>query len=625
MELKVVISAPIILAADARVRDVDTKMQHESNDPRTFSPQQDTFQTTSSQASITTQQEPSLHAPIHHFIEDIQSSQPVRFIESLIDSDILGDNEPEHIEHFKYQKSLDRKLTVTSVIGLGFSLMGVPFGLSSTLWISLMDGANVTILYGWIIVSIMSLCVGMSLSEINAKFPTSGGVYHYSALLSSEKYSSIWSWVTGWLLLIGNWTYAVSIIYSGSEFTLSIISLKDEFRASRWLVNGVFLIILALAGLINLKFFRHLERINKASILWTIYTVLAIDILLIFYAPRTNSIKQILTTFDNSRSGWPDPLAFMVGLQAPAFSLTGYGMLLSISDEVKNAERNMPKGMLYSMLLASLTGLIFIIPILTILPELELLLDGNTNIMPIEIIFKLSTESFIISFLMACLLVGTIMFQSIGSLTTASRSTFALARDGGLPMAHLWTEVSSVEEYAIPKNALYLSIVVCAVLSLLSLLSRTAFNAFMGAAVVSLTVANGIPVFLLMLNKRQKIKGAAFRLGVFGWLVNGISVFWTILSIFILCVPPVIKNLDWSRMNYASVVLVLFLGFSILSYVTWGSKSFTGPEIDDDYFELNNMEATGQESSESLVVGDESIEDLNDEEIDNEPSKQSGR
>lgn len=189
--------------------------------------------------------------------------------------------------------------------------------------------------------------------------------------------------------------------------------------------------------------------------MWTIYTVLAIDILLIFYAKRTNSIKQILTTFDNSRSGWPDPLAFIVGLQSSSFTLTGYGMLFSITDEVKNPERNMPKGVISAILMACLTGVIFIIPILTILPELELLLDGDTNIMPIEIIFKLSTESYIISFLMACLMIGTIVFQSIGSLTTASRSTFALARDGGLPMAHLWTEVNSVEEYTIPRNALF--------------------------------------------------------------------------------------------------------------------------------------------------------------------------
>ena len=131
---------------------------------------------------------------------------------------------------------------------------------------------------------------------------------------------------------------------------------------------------------------------------------------------------------------------------------------------------------------------------------------------------------------------------------------------------------------------------------------------------VSLAVANGIPIFLLMLNKRQKIKGAAFRLRIFGWFVNGVSVIWIVLSIFILCVPPVIKNLTWRKMNYASVVLVLFLGFATLGYVTWGSSSFTGPEIETDYFELNNLEAHGRKNLENFVVGDEDEEEASGEE-----------
>ncbi|KAI3403699.2 TPO5 [Candida oxycetoniae] len=581
-----------------------------------------TSSATTSSATTTTTTTTATPPPSYasHFFSNIQASAPMQYLGSLLDpvADIYyeGDeDEIEQIEHFKYKQVLDRKLTVTSVIGLGFSVMGVPFGLSSTLWIALMDGANVTLLYGWILVCIMSLFVVLSLSEIISKYPTAGGVYHFSALLSSEKYSSISSWITGWLLLIGNWTYAISIMFSGSQFILSIFGLQDfEYKEDRLYVIGVFYLILAVAGFVNFKFAKYLEMINKACIFWTIYTVLAIDILLIFFAKRTNSIKQILTTFDNSRSGWPDPLAFIVGLQSPSFTLTGYGMLFSMTDEVKNPEKNMPKGTISAILMSTVTGLIFIIPILTILPELELLLDKNSNIMPIDLVFKISTESYVVSFLMACLMIGTMIFQSIGSLTTASRSTYALARDKGLPMAQHWTQVDSVGDCLVPRNALFLSILVCAVLSLLSLISKSAFNAFMGAAVVSLAVANGIPILLLMLNKRQKIKGAAFRLRKLGWAINGVSVFWIALSIVILCMPPTIKNLTWTKMNYASVVLVLFLAIAAVCYVTWGKSSFTGPPLDTDYFELNNLEAAGRNNLDTFVLEEDEEDEEEDEE-----------
>ena len=130
------------------------------------------------------------------------------------------------MEHFKYKQDLERKLTVTSVIGLGF--FGVPFGLSSTLWISLMDGANVTILYGWLIVGGFSLCVILSLSEIISKYPTAGGVYHFSSVLSDE---NIVIYCLGSQDGFIDWelTYAISIMFSGAQFILSIFGMKNVY------------------------------------------------------------------------------------------------------------------------------------------------------------------------------------------------------------------------------------------------------------------------------------------------------------------------------------------------------------------------------------------------------------
>lgn len=550
-----------------------------------------------------------IQSGLHSGINGLSTLAPGRIITSLLHEE----DEQEQVEHFKYKQDLQRKMTVTSVIGLGFTLMGVPFGISSTLWISLTDGGNVTMLYGWLVVAFFSICVVLSLSEIISKYPTAGGVYHFSAILSNDKYSSISSWMTGWFLLIGNWTYAISIMFAGSQFIVSVFLLKNaDYKEDILLVLGVYFIMLTFCGLVNFKFSKHLEKINKMCIYWSIYTVLVIDFLLIFFAKRTNSIKEILTNFDNSRSGWPDAMAFMVGLQSSSFTLTGYGMLFSITDEVKNPERNMPKGAISSILLASVTGLIFILPILTILPQLDLLLDTNPEIMPIDLVFKLATESYIVSFLLVLLLIGTVLFQAIGSLTTASRSTYAFARDGGLPFKNYWVEVDSVDESKVPKNALFLSMTMCGILCMLSLASESAFSAFLGASVISLALANGIPILCLMLNKRRKIKGAAFRLRKFGWIINTLSVFWVVILFVILCLPPVIKHLTWSSMNYAIAVVVGFVSFASVGYRIWGSESFHGPQIDTEYFELNNLETVG------LFTTDDTFTMEEDEDSDKE-------
>lgn len=552
-------------------------------------------------------------------LNKLRDLAPATFLNHLVLD--MEEDEVEHVEHFKYKQDLERKLTVSSIIGLGFTLMGVPFGLSSTLWISLVDGGSVTILYGWIIVGFFSLCVILSLSEIIAKFPTAGGVYHFSAILSNEKYSLISSWLTGWFLLIGNWTYAVSVLFSGSQFILSVFGLKNVYyKEDIVVVLLVYFILLAVVTLINYKLSKYLEYINKACIFWSIGTVLVIGILLVIFSKTTNSATHILGHFDNSRSGWPDPVAFMVGMQSSAFTLTGYGMLFSMTDEVKNPEKNMPKGAVSAMCMSIVQGLLFLLPILIILPSLSVLLDENPEVMPIDIVFKTATESFVVSFLLILLLIGTVMFQAIGAVTTASRSTYVFARDGGLPFKDFLTAVDSVEQYVIPKNALFLSVAVIGLFSLIALLSPSAFNAFMGAAVVSLALANGIPILCLMLNKRKKIKGSGFRLKYFGWIINGLSVLWVGLSFFILCMPPVVKNLSWLSMNYASVVLLLLTIISLVGYKTWGANVFTGPPLDTDYLELHNIEAQASKVNKmAFVVEDENSFNNGDSyEIDDE-------
>ncbi|CAH6723845.1 polyamine transporter Tpo5p [[Candida] jaroonii] len=554
----------------------------------------------------------------------IQTSAPARFLRNLLQED---EEEVEKIEHFKYKQVLDRKLTVKSIIGLGFSIMGVPFGMSSTLWITLVDGANVTMLYGWLVVTFFSLCVILSLSEIISKYPTSGGVYHFSALLSNEKYSLISSWFTGWLLLIGSWTYIVSILFSGSQFILSIFGLKNSYyKEDIFLVLLVYFILLAFCGFINYKFSKYLEKINRACIIWSLGTIVVIDILLLIFSERNHSIKDIMTNFDNSRSGWPAPLAFIVGLSGSAYTMNGYGMLLSMTDEVKNPERNLPKGMVSSILITFVNGLIFIIPLLVILPEMTLLLDDTPEIMPIDLIFKFAIKSYVVSFLLILLLIGTVLFQGIGSITAASRTTYAFARDGGLPYKEKWTTVDAVEEDTVPKNAIFLSMGVAAILPCIAIISESAFNSFMGACVITLTLSNGVPIVALMLNKRRKIKGGAFRLRKLGWFINLLSCFWMVLSTLSLSLPPVVKNLHFYNMNYASVVTLGFLLFASLCYKWYGQKNFEGPKIDSDYFELHNIEALGRDRLEDFTVGDDEdseivFEDSNGKPLEFQPPK----
>lgn len=67
-----------------------------------------------------------------------------------------------------YKSELPRSLSMLSVLGLSFAIMAVPFGLSTTMLTGLTDGQSVTILWGWVLVSLISLSIAASLAEICA-------------------------------------------------------------------------------------------------------------------------------------------------------------------------------------------------------------------------------------------------------------------------------------------------------------------------------------------------------------------------------------------------------------------------------------------------------------------------
>ena len=62
--------------------------------------------------------------------------------------------------------------------------------------------------------------------------------------------------------------------------------------------------------------------------------------------------------------------------------------------------------------------------------------------------------------------------------------------------------------------------------------------------------------------------------------------------------PPVIKHLTWSNMNYAILVIISFAIIASLGYKTWGKKVYWSV-IDNDYFELNNLETNVSSSCQA--------------------------
>ena len=404
-------------------------------------------------------------------------------------------------------------------------------------------------------------------------------MYYWSAMLSTKKWAPMVSYIDGWLTLIGNWTVTLSINFSGGQLILSAITLWDEdFVPNAYQTVLMFWAVMLVCMLTNIFLAKYLDLINKICIYWTSASVIIILVTVLSMADHRRSGAFVFSHFDASASGWPSGWAFFVGLLQAAYTLTGYGMVAAMCEEVQQPHREVPKAMVLSVAAAGVTGVVYLIPILFVLPNVQTLL-GVANGQPIGLLFKTVTGSAGGGFGLLFLILGILFFAGTGALTAASRCTYAFARDGAIPGSRIWSRVN--QRFDIPLWGLVLSTVVDCLLGLIYFGSTAAFNAFTGVATICLSTSYGIPILVNVIRGRKATVHASFSLGKFGFFINIATICWIVLAVVLFCMPVAIPVTPTS-MNYASVVFAGFSGVAITWYFVSARKSFTGPPVVSD-------------------------------------------
>jgi len=117
--------------------------------------------------------------------------------DSSIDQDALK------LAEMGYAQDMQRNFSVWSVLGVGFSLTNTWFGISAALVTGINSGGPILVMYGVIIVALVSTCIGITLSELASAMPNAGGQYFWASELAPKKHARFASYLTGWLAWAG--------------------------------------------------------------------------------------------------------------------------------------------------------------------------------------------------------------------------------------------------------------------------------------------------------------------------------------------------------------------------------------------------------------------------------------
>src|SRR3954469_7311293 len=202
-----------------------------------------------------------------------------------------------------YKQDLNRSWSGFSNFAISFSIISILAGCFTNFGAGFNNGGPISISWTWPILGLFILIIGFTMSELVSAYPTSGGIYWWAAKLGGAKAG----FFTGWLNLIGLIAVTAGVSYGCATFidlTISTFSTSYAGDYSLTRVFIIFLVVLALAALLNI-FSSHLMAImNNVSVWWHVVGASVIVLVLLLVPDQHQSFSYVFTErFNNSGYG----------------------------------------------------------------------------------------------------------------------------------------------------------------------------------------------------------------------------------------------------------------------------------------------------------------------------------
>ncbi|MFE9423934.1 amino acid permease [Kitasatospora sp. NPDC006697] len=472
-----------------------------------------------------------------------------------------------------YTQELARSLSGFSNFAVSFSIVSILSGCLTLYGYGMVTGGPALIIWGWPVVGLMTLCVGLAMAEICSAYPTAGGLYFWAAKLA-RKNAPAASWVTGWCNFMGQIAVTASVDYGAATFTNALLDLRFGFAATAPHTVLIFAVILLLHGLLNCFGVRLIALFNTVSVWWHLIGVVLIVGALALLPHRHASAGFVFGHFANT-TGFHGPFAAvyvsLLGLLLAQYTLTGYDASAHMTEETRDAARSGPRGIVNSIGVSIAAGWILLLGLTFAIQHYQEEATTQTNVPPAQIFLDALGRTG--AELLLIIVIGAQFFCGLASVTANSRMVYAFSRDGALPGARFWHRIDPRTQT--PVNAIWLGTGGALLLGLPALWNSTAYQAVTSVSVIGLYLAYIIPVWL-RLRQGAEFRRGPWHLGRWSRPIGAVAVGWTGL-ITVLFMLPTLSPITVKNFNYTSVAIAVVLGSAGLWWLSSARHWFTGP------------------------------------------------
>jgi len=484
------------------------------------------------------------------------------------------EHDKSHLHKMGYAQQLARRMSGFSNFAISFSIICILAGGITTFATGFSSTGGAGIGLGWLIGGAVAVIVSLSMGQIASAYPTAGGLYHWSSMLGGRG----WGWVTAWFNVLGLF-FVVSSVDVGVWLLFRDLILIGIFKMDPLVFTASHQLIAVGLILISQALFNHYgieltTKLTDFSGYFIFIVAIVLTISLLAFSPVALDFSRLFTftNFTGDAGGGVFPrtesmgVAFLFGLILVCYTITGYDASAHTSEETHDAQINVPKGMWQAVFYSVLFGYFMVASFVLAMPSVaegaskgwgSFLYVMESSLMPTWLLYFLFVGIVVNNYL--CGLAG---------LTSASRMTFAFARDGGLPASGFLSHVST--EYRTPTYAIWTA----AAIAWASVIYANAFVVLATGCAVFLYFSYISPVvagFFAEGTSKWPEKGP-FNLGAFSKPLAIISV----IGGFVLAItgfqPP---N---EKVFYLTIAMIVALG---IFWFAFENKRFEGPPMGD--------------------------------------------
>ena len=490
-------------------------------------------------------------------------------------ADIQKLTEDEKVLHgMGYAQELTRRMGAFQNFAISFAIICIVAGGITAFPVALSAGGGVSIGIVWPLGSLFALLVAVAMGQVASSYPTAGGIYHWSSILGGRGFG----WAAAWFNLLGL-MFVVSSVNFGVYFLFRDLFLAQVvgMDVTGWVPSGEFsqgwwiqTIVISLVTIAQAYINHYQLRLTTLLTDWSGYLILGTAVVLtlamLAYAP-SHDFSRLFTfhnyTGDAGGGVWPAATVgiyiFGIGLLHAVYTITGFDASAHTSEETRDAQKEVPKGMIRSVFWSFVFGYVMVCSFVLALPDQKdaagvVTMDGVSAgaAQGWNAFNWLMAQTPIPYALKSLIIIGIVISNflcALAGLTSCSRMMYAFARDGGLPMSETLRVVDP--QLRTPGAAIWVG----GILSIIATLYGGAFLVLSTGCAVFLYLSYLLPIASAMkaeLAGNWKNKGP-FNLGGASILVAIAAIIGCAILIFVGVQPP------QEKVGYLIVLMIVAL------------------------------------------------------------------